>query len=181
MLRSALKMITCLVALTVSGSSALGAEEPKFITPEEIDKLPEGIKVVHEPKTALAAPGGKDELGMKYLWWYKTTVSALAGDVTIVEFGAFAWQDGSWVKAGTITGKPYKAEEFAEWYKCPQAVLKNGESFADPTNWSSAYELRASKSRWYYIGLTPDGKKVKGEAIIEQSPELAPMKPKDSK
>src|SRR4051812_44597407 len=100
-----------------------GADEPAPITPEEFDKLPEGIKVVHEPKAALATLTGKSERRAKYTWWYKTTVSATAGDVTVVEFGAFAWRDGRWVAGTTFTGRPYGAAEFAEWYKCPKAVL----------------------------------------------------------
>ena len=57
---------------------------------------------------------------------YKTTVNATVRDVTIVEFGAFVWKEGKWVNGATFTGKPYAAEEFAEWYKCPKALLKKG-------------------------------------------------------
>jgi hypothetical protein len=155
------------------------ADEPRAITPEVLDKLPVGIKVVHEPKTALATLTGKSERRSKYTWWYKTTVSAIDGDVTIVEFGGFAWHDKKWVPGGSFTGKPFTGEEFAEWYKCPKAVLKKGESYADPTNWSSAPELRAGKTRWYFLGVDGKGKRVKGEAVIEEKGEIDPKKPKD--
>ena len=39
--------------------------------------------------------------------------------------------------AATFTGKPYAADEFTEWYKCPKAMLKKGKSFSDPTNWGT--------------------------------------------
>jgi hypothetical protein len=162
----------------VSGSRA--ADEPKAVTVEELDKLPDGIKVVHEPKTALATLTGKSERRSKYTWWYKTTVSAIDGDVTIVEFGAFVWEDGKWATGATFTGKPYTGEEFAEWYKCPKALLKKGESYSDPTNWSTAPELRAGKTRWYFIGVDAKGKRVKGEAVIELQAEIDPKKPKDT-
>jgi hypothetical protein len=167
-----------LVAFCIS--PVLSADEPKHLTPDELDKLPEGIKVVHEPKVALATLTGKSERRAKYTWWYKTTVSA-DGDVTITEFGAFAWRDGKWVAGGTFTGKPYTAEEFAEWYKCPKAVLKKGESYSDPTNWNSDPELRAGKMRWYFVGVDAKGKRVKGEAVIELKGEIDPKKPKDEK
>lgn len=171
--------ITTVLSVALVGSTILGADEPKFITPEELDKLPEGIQVVHEPKAALATLTGKSERRAKYTWWYKTTVSAPDGDVTIVEFGAFTWEDGKWVTARTITGKPYAAEEFAKWYNCPKAVLEKGKSFSDPTNWSADGELRAGKMRWYFVGTDPKGKKVKGEAVIELKAEIDPKQPND--
>jgi hypothetical protein len=155
------------------------ADDRKPITPEELDKLPEGIKVVHEPKVALATLTGKSDRRLKYTWWYKTTVSPTDGDVTIVEFGGFAWVDGKWVPGGTLGGKPYGTEEFAEWYKSPKGLLKKGESYSDPTNWSTDAELRAGKLRWYFIGVDAKGKKVKGEAVIELKAEIDPKKPKD--
>jgi hypothetical protein len=165
--------------LAFDGRLLTGADEPKFISPEDFDRLPEGIKVVHEPKIALATLTGKSERRTKYTWWYKTTVSAIESDVTIVEFGAFDWKDGKWVHGPTVTGKPFKGAEFAEWYKCPKAIVKKGESYSDPTNWGSAAELRAAKMRWYFVGIDAKGKKVKGEAVIELKAEIDPKKPKD--
>jgi hypothetical protein len=158
--------------LLAFATAPLLADERKPITPEELDKLPEGIKVVHEPKTALATLTGKSERRLKYTWWYKTTVSAT--DVTIVEFGGFTWRDGKWV-----SGKPFTAEEFAEWYKCPKAALQKGESYADPTNWSTDADLKTGKTRWYFIGVDAKGNRVKGEAVIELKAEIDPKKPKD--
>jgi hypothetical protein len=170
-------VIACLFVALIGCS--LSADEPKFITPEELDRLPEGIKVVHEPKTALATLTGRSKLRAKYTWWYKTTVSGIDADVTILEFGAFDWKDGKWVNGRTFTGKPYAAEEFADWYNCPNAVVKKSESRSDPRNWSSQPELRAGKMRWYYVGTDPKGNKVKGEAVIELKAEIDPKKPKD--
>ena len=155
-----------------------GADEAKFIRPEELDKLPEGIKVVHKPKAALGTLSGKSERRSKYTWWYKTTVSAVDAEVTIVEFGGFVWQDGKWV-AASFSGKPFTAKDFTEWYSCPKAVLKPGESYSDPTNWTSAPELRAGKTRWYFIGVDAKGKRVKGEAVVQLKPEVDPKKPRD--
>jgi len=157
---------------------ATGSDDAGFISPEELDKLPEGIKVAHEPKVALATLSGKSERRAKYTWWYKTTVSATDADVTAVEFGAFTWHDGKWV-AGTFDGKPFTRENFAEWYQCPKGVLKRGGSCSDPTNWSTAPELAAGKTRWYVIGVDGKGRRVKGEATVELKAEIDPKKPKD--
>lgn len=164
--------------VSLTGSPSYAADPPKFITPEELDKLPVGLKVVHEPKVALATLTGKSDRRAKYTWWYKTTVSATDSDVRIVEFGGFGWQDGKWMP-GSFTGKPYTAKDFAEWYSCPKAVLKVGKAYADPTNWSTDPELRAGKSRWYFIGIDAKGRRIKGEAVIEQQAKIDPKKPKD--
>lgn len=167
------------LAYFLLGSSLSQAVEATFITIEELEELPDGIKVVHDPKTALATLTGKSERRSKYTWWYKTTVSAIDSDVTIAEFGAFVWMNGKWINGGTFTGKPYSSKEFAEWYKCPNAELKKGKSYTDPTNWSSDSILRAGKIRWYFVGIDAKGKKVKGEAVIETRPEIDSGKPKD--
>jgi hypothetical protein len=174
----AFAVLACGGMICPTGGSLCGADEAKFTTPEELDKLPEGLKVVHEPEISLATLTGKSERRAKYTWWYKTTVSAIDSEVTIVEFGGFTWQDGKWT-TGNFTGKPFTAEDFADWYSCPKAVLKSGKSYADPTNWSTDRELRPGKMRWYYIGIDSKGKRVKGEAVIELKDEIDPKKPKD--
>jgi hypothetical protein len=145
-------------------------DQPKFPTVEEIEKLPTGLKAT---RTA------KGDLRGKYKWYYKTTVTAVDDDVTIEEFGVFWFVDGKWVNGMSITGKPYGAAEFAEWYTCENAKIPKGKSFADPTNWSSGNELFAHESRWYYIGIDSKGRRVKGEAIVEHKAEIDPKKPKD--
>jgi hypothetical protein len=163
-----------------SGEPGKGASEPsKFITLEELGKLPVGLRVVHEPNPALATLTGQSKRRSKYTWWYKTSVSATGPVVRIVEFGAFLSHEGKWVQGGSITGKPYNARDFAEWYSCPKAELKPKEVYVDPTNWSSAPDLRPGRMRWYFIGVDEKGRRVKGEAVIELKGEIDPKKPKD--
>jgi hypothetical protein len=173
--------VFCELVLILLSSSSQAVEENSFLSIKELEKLPKGIKVVHDPKTALATLTGRSERRAKYTWWYKTTVIAIDSDVTIVEFGAFAWMNGKWINGGTFTGKPYSAKEFAEWYQCPKAVLKKGKTYSDPTNWSSDFVLRAGKMRWYFVGIDAKGNRVKGEAVIETKPEIDPKKPIDPK
>jgi hypothetical protein len=171
--------VFCGLVLILLSSSSQAVEESSFLSIKELEKLPKGIKVVHDPKTALATLTGRSERRAKYTWWYKTTVSAIDSDVTIVEFGALVWMNGKWINGGTFTGKPYSAKEFEEWYKCPKAVLKKGKSYSDSTNWSSGPALEAGKMRWYFVGIDANGKRVKGEAVIETKAEIDSKKPID--
>jgi hypothetical protein len=149
-------------------------------TIKELDKLPVGLKVVHDPNPARATESGNSERRGKYTWWYKTTVAPTGPDVKVVEFGAYAWHDGKWVFAN-FSGKPFSAKDFAQWYSCPDALIKEGKAYTDPTNWGSAQELAAAKARWYYIGIDSKGRRVKGEAVIEQKGEIDPKRPKYKK
>jgi hypothetical protein len=71
------------------------------------------------------------------------------------------------VAGGVYTGNPFTNEDFAEWYSCPQAKLRSGQTYVDPSNWSGDDTLRSAKALWYFIAVTQDGKRVKGEAVIE--------------
>lgn len=161
-----------------TGIQADEADKPKFATPEDLDKLPVGLKVVHEPKEALATLTGKSTRRAKYTWWYKTTVSAKDSEVRIVEFGALVWRGDRW-GAVKFPAKPFTAEQFAEWFKCPKAILKVGKTYSDPLNWTSDETLKEGKTRWYFIGIDAKGRRVKGEAVIELRPNLDPKRPKD--
>jgi len=131
----------------------------------ELESLPEGIKVVHTPSSALATWDGSKEL--KYTWTYKTTVESLAGFVTVEEFGMYFWDGNRWV-FGNVTTAPFTKKDFAEWYSCPGSKILQGCEFSDPSNWSSSGCLQDGKARWYFIGTDEQGGRVKGEATFEQ-------------
>ena len=135
--------------------------DPKF---QEVSALPVGLQVTHSPNPVKAQLGGRS--GNRYTWVFKTSVWTVGEPVTITEFGAFAWHKGRWVSA-TFTGKPFTPEDFADWYSCPGAKIA-GDTYSDPANWGGDSVLRDGKALWYFVGTTPDGKKVKGEAIIEK-------------
>jgi hypothetical protein len=98
-------------------------------------------------------------------------VEALEGPVTISEFGAFAWFQGRWTFAN-FTEAPFTATDFADWYSCPDAKIVPGQRFTDPNNWAGGDHLRPGKTLWYFVGVTAEGKSVKGEAVIEESATL---------
>jgi hypothetical protein len=136
--------------------------DPKF---QEITALPVGLVVTHSPNPVKARRGGLS--GTAYTWVFETSVTSVEEPVTVTEFGGFGWFEGRWVFAN-FTGIPFTAEEFADWYSCPGAKVTPGRSFTDPTNWSGDATLRSGKALWYFVGVTSDGRRVKGEAVIEK-------------
>lgn len=69
-------------------------------------------------------------------------------------------------------GEPFTAENFAEWYSCKDAGVTPGNDFADPKNWGGSETLNHGKALWYFIGVDENGRRIKGEAMMEQLPEL---------
>ncbi len=140
---------------------------PSFASPQDLDKLAVGIKVVQEPQTAVATVTRKSQQP-RHTWWYKTSVSTTSGPVRIVAFGRFTWSAppnsvAQWV---AMSRSPHSAKLFARWYSCPDALLKPGTVYVDPTTWSA----EPRKTRWYFIGVDEQGRRVKGEAVIELKP-----------
>jgi hypothetical protein len=108
---------------------------------------------------------------MRYTWLYETRVVAIDEDVTITEFGAFSRKPGgsSLWEFSTIYDRPFNAMEFADWYSCPDAVVRLGSDCVDTLNYTGSDDLSASDVRWYFVGRTRSGRTVKGEAIIQAS------------
>ena len=135
----------------------------------ELASLPIGLEVCHNPNPVRASLDGRS--GRKYTWLYSTTVKALNDDVEITEFGAFSWHNGQWIFS-TIYARPFTQEEFAEWYSCPKAIIRKSEVVTDPNNYSGADVLISSKAKWYFIGITKSGRRVKGEAVVEEQAQV---------
>jgi hypothetical protein len=148
-------------------SANQGATDPKE---RELAALPIGIEVTHSPNPVRAVGGGRS--GYPFTWLHATRVRPTKELVTIEEFGCFVWQDGRW-KFSTMTGKPFTPADFADWYSCPGALLESGKAYQDPRNWEGSTVLQADQTKWYFIGRTADGTRVKGEAVIEMLGEIA--------
>ena len=133
----------------------------------ELAALPGELIVEHSPNPVqgVRKPEGK------YLWMYTTLVRPQEAAVTIEEFGCFFWSTDQerWLLS-CYTGKPFTAVDFAAWYSCPGSVIPEGIVCADSSNWSSSNCRPVARSMWYYIGRDATGRRVKGEAIVEQLP-----------
>lgn len=144
---------------------------------EHLEKLPVGLTVVHTPDKVKAERNGRSNL--EFTWYYKTAVTAKY-DSVISEFGAFSWNGHNWVLSN-YTGAPFRAKEFTDWYCCPQGKLLAGCEYADSKNWNGGNQLNAGKIKWFFIAVTADGRRVKGEAIVEKLPELLELIPPEEK
>jgi len=137
-----------------------------------IRQLPEGIRVTHTPDIATATIGDDRQ---HFVWKFRTTVEAMHADLSIVEFGAFVLENGNRWRFANVGNKPFSGEQFAEWYGCPDNVLRPGARAEDPNNWSRSPQLRSSRSTWYFIGRDANGDLFRGEAEMTERGTLIPL------
>lgn len=136
---------------------------------QELETLPVGLEVRHTPNPVKAMKEGPSK--RSFTWVYETEIRSSGGSVKIEEFGSLYRHGDAWVFS-TTTGKPFTAEDFAEWYSCPEGLIRPNQKCTDPSNWSGNDDLSAQIVKWYYIGTDEKGRRVKGEAIVEELPEL---------
>jgi len=162
------KSMTFLILAALSWVSLTPGPVPEVAGPRDVDftvgelaRLPEGLMVAHTPETVLptfTGPSGGD-------WLHRTTVAALAGPVTIVEYGYLVERNGSWYHARG-SGEAFTAEDFADRFDCPGAVLMPGETYTFEWNRSFKENFPEQVGRWYFIGVDAGGNRVKGEATV---------------
>ncbi|UKN03740.1 hypothetical protein K6119_09575 [Paracrocinitomix mangrovi] len=136
--------------------------------PDKLTSIPDGITVKHSKEYVYAEPNMEDpERYGKYKWHFTTSVSSQKGDLQVIEFGAYFWEDEQW-KFTSIYDRPYNAEEFERWYSCPNGMLISGKTYTDPNNWSKGNNLDGSKqlALWYVIAEDQNGEKYKGAAEV---------------
>ena len=146
-----------------------GCADDPVVTVPDLESLPTGLTVTYTPPLVEAQQAGRS--GYRYTWTYSISVAATGTPVTIEEFGALGWVDGGWVFRDE-QHKTYSAKEFADKYTCSKALVLAGKVYTCDDNWSGADKLRPYRCKWYFIGTDERGRRVKGEAIIEELPRL---------
>ena len=136
---------------------------------KELQSLPVGIGVIHQPVTVV--PVWNSVANWQYKWEFSTSVIPLKESIKVQEFGSFTWSGSRWYFSD-FTGSPFTSKDFASWYSCPGAKLNVGSLATDPDNWSASSFLAEGKTLWYFIGTNEKGVRVKGEAVVILSGEL---------
>jgi hypothetical protein len=163
-----MKFLLLVAVLSIGGAAYVAQAGQNSLGPhasdlklQELASIPQGLSVVHTPDSITDSTDGPT--GPK--WAHTTTVSSDVGPVTIIEFGCLLDDGGQW-RYATTNKEPYSAENFAQWYKCPNAELQTGQSYTDEANFSTGRSFPANVTKWYFIGVDAEGNKVKGEAEV---------------
>ncbi|MCU0435889.1 MAG: YceI family protein [Bacteroidia bacterium] len=144
--------------------------EPNRLLPKKLRGLPVGMIGGHDPNPTTAV----FENGM-YVWKHNTSITSVAGDLKLIEYGSFVFTDEGWLLRVTMS-----PDEFAKTYNCPGAVLKQGITYTDPASWRRQEVLTGGDALWYYIAEDKNGKRYKGTALVETEASLAPASENDT-
>lgn len=158
--------VICIAGLAIL---LAGCHDEPVVTVPDLDSIPTGLTVTYSPPMVEAKQAGRS--GFRYTWTYSTSVAATGAPVTIEEFGALCWVNGEWVFRDE-NHKTFSAKQFIDQYTCPKAKVLSGKTYTCEDNWSGADQLRPYRCKWYFIGTDERGRRVKGEAIIEELPRL---------
>jgi len=163
-----MKSITIAVIIGVAMSAGV-VQADKFVAgPLDVDfkegelaSLPSELAVVHTPdivQPSFAGPSGND-------WVHQTTVSSTAGPIRIIEYGYILDREGHWsYELGEVDVR--SAEDFAERFACPGAILEPGVTYTYQWNRSFKDNLPEQVGTWYFIGVDAQGNQVKGEGTV---------------
>ena len=144
--------------------------EPNRLLPKKLRGLPVGLIGGHDPNPTPAV----FENGM-YVWKHNTSITAVVGDLKLIEYGSYVYTDEGWYLRVSMT-----PDEFAQTYNCPGAILKAGVTYIDPASWRRQEVLTGGDAMWYYIAEDKNGKRYKGTALIETEAMLAPAGANDT-
>jgi hypothetical protein len=139
----------------------------------ELESMPVGIAVSHTPSPVRYTLNPSNVSGVE--WQFSTTVSAMVGPVTIVEFGYFVERNEQWT-FNYEKGLPqsFSYSDFTSEFDCPNALMVPGKSYTNPENRSAIDCVPEQHVKWYFIGIDADGNRVKGEAGLKLITELDP-------
>ncbi|MFT5098619.1 MAG: hypothetical protein ACI9HY_000728 [Planctomycetaceae bacterium] len=139
----------------------------------ELESMPVGIAVSHTPSLVRYTLNPSNVSGVE--WQFSTTVSAMAGPVTIVEFGYFVERNEQW-ELNYENELPlfFSSNDFASEFDCPNALMMPGKSYTNPENQSAIDCVPEQLVKWYFIGIDAEGNRAKGEAGIKLITELDP-------
>lgn len=93
-------------------------------------------------------------------WPYDVTVNVDTGATIdrwgVLERDGFRWKHSSFSQA-----------DFAEAFNCPKGILEPGRTYT----YETAHEIGVmpGKVKWYFIAVDAEGKRKKGEAIVESA------------
>lgn len=94
-------------------------------------------------------------------------------------YGMAIWHKGRWFYRITrvntrlwwwpLNATTFGPQEFATAFGCPHAKLELDKKYTDEDNWAGHGRLESVRQRWFFIAKDENGKKYKGEAVIDLS------------
>jgi len=155
--------------LALVGCKQAPEEPEKMSLLAELEQLPIGLDVVHTP-ARVSGPMSGLKTGWPHSWEFKTEVRSRDRSLKIDQFGILAWNGKEWglhegqkrYNTGVLDGST-----FVEWYGIGDGIISPDTPAIDDHNWAGSDRLEGFRQKWFFIGVDENGKKWKGEGIVE--------------
>lgn len=135
---------------------------PKDIIPEKLKNLRRSIDVIHFPKE-------NDPIKIKedYYWKHMTSILCKESEITITEYGAYLFYNGTW-----NLRKSYPLKELNKNFGTKNQVMLQAQPYTWNNNWRIGNQLFGGWAIWYFIGKTASGEIVCGYETINTTTNL---------
>ncbi len=161
--------MAALIGCSGAPSTSTSTSRSGAVVLAELESLPVGLEVIHSPNP-VREPIGPNDDGWLYQWTFRTEVRAIDRPLTIVYFGACAWDGKEWIlpsdRARYDAGVT-RQKDFIEWYTCPGARIAPGEPAVDSENWAGSHTRSSFRQKWFFVGEDDRKNRYKGEAAVE--------------
>lgn len=130
--------------------------------PVKLQSLRKAIDVIHFPKK-------NDPIKIKdaYYWKHMTSILCKESSITITEYGAYLFYDGTWNLRST-----YPLKELDRSFGTKKRKMLQAEPYTWNQNWRVDKGLYGGWALWYFIGTTANGEKVCGYETIHTTSNL---------
>lgn len=159
-MRARLFLITALLSLGGYSQSNYGTP-PEGLIPDKLKDLPRSIEVKHFPEV-----NDPVKIDDTYYWKHATAVLSKENPVEILEYGAYLYYNNQW-----NLRRSYPLKELKSFGIKDQKMLQ-AHPYVWTENWRVGDDLFGGWAMWYFIGQTPEGKKVCGYGKIHTTDKL---------
>ena len=130
--------------------------------PNKLQGLKVSIDVMHFPKETDPV-----KIEDRYYWKHATSILCKESEVTITEYGAYLFYNGTW-----NLRKSYPIKDLDKTFDTKKNVLLQGQPYTWQQNWRIDTRLFGGWAMWYFIGTNKNGETVCGYETIHTTDNL---------
>ena len=146
----------CVLSTMTAWCQSTYETPPENSLPKKLLEYPSGIEVVNFPKE-----NHPIKIKNNYYWKHATTILCQESDVTITEYGAYLYYNGTWNLRRT-----YPLNELDKSFGTTNQVMLQGQPYVWANNWRVGKKLFGGWAMWYFIGKTSTGDTICGYGTI---------------
>lgn len=148
--------VICILTFSFNWSQSTYETPPEQSIPEKLKDYRIGIEVLNFPKE-----NHPIKIDDTYYWKHSTAILCQESEITIIEYGAYLYYNGTW-----NLRRSYPLKELDKTFGTKRQTMLQGQPYVWANNWRVGNKLFGGWAMWYFIGKTSDGETICGYATI---------------